>query len=179
MLIPLRPTTTPSSTSSASRAAPTLAAPSARNVASFKSRSRCRHWGVALEALADQPRALSHQLQDLLLDLDLFLARAAQGAEEAAFGGEYGIGDKGANLEKAGDAAARKLFLGVGRVVRTALDHEPAYALRPGQGDVLGDVENVASVAREDDVLLVDHQARLREIGRPETGRLGQPRQDP
>src|SRR5439155_18916888 len=166
------------STTSSSRAAPTLASPPPRKVTSFKSWSRCRRRGVAPEALADEPRALAHQLQDLLLDLDLFLARAAQCAEEAALRGEHRVGNKGANLEQPCHAAARKLFLRVGRVVRTALDHEPAYALRPRQGDVLGDVEHVASVAGEDDVLLIDHQPGLRKIGRAETGQLGQPGQD-
>src|SRR6266446_4785197 len=126
-----------SSTTSPSRTAPTRAAPPARKVTSLislrlRGRGRGRRRGCfAPEPLADQSRAFAHQLEDLLLDLDPFLARPAERAEEAALGGEDGVGDKGANLQQPGHAAARKPLLRVGRVVRPAFDHETAHALRP------------------------------------------------
>src|SRR5438128_2119788 len=71
----------------------------------------------------------------------------------------------------------RELLLRLARVVGSALDHEAAHTLRPGQGDVLGDVKQVAPVAREDDVLLVGDEPGLGQVGRAQAGQLGKPLQ--
>src|SRR5205085_2972792 len=85
--------------------------------------------------------------------------------------------DERADLEQPGHAAAGKLLLGVGRVMRTALDDKAANTFRPGQRHVLWDVKEVTSVAREDDVLLVGGQARLRQVRRAQPGQVREPRQ--
>src|SRR2546425_556158 len=150
------------SPSPSGRSTPTRDAPSAWKVTSLTSRPRSRR-RVASEPLADEPGAFAHQVQDLLLDLDLLLAGPAQGAEEPALRREDRVGDKRADLQQPGDAAARELLLGVARVVRPPLDHEPAHALGPGECHVFRDVKHIASIAGEDDVLLVRDEARLRE----------------
>src|SRR5437660_9796838 len=112
-----------------------------------------------------------------MLDFPLLLARTAERPEEPALGGEHGVGDEGPDLEQPGDAALGKLFLRLARVVRAALDDKPAHPLGPGQGHVLRDVEEIAAVAREHDVLLIHGQPRLGQVRGAEARELGEPRQ--
>src|SRR5256712_5949552 len=101
--------------------------------------SRAR--GGSVHPLAQQPGALAHQLQDLVLDVDLTLAGATKRAEELAVGREHRVGHECPNLEQAGDAALWKGPGYVLGVVGGAFDDEAAHGLRPGQRDPFGDVK--------------------------------------
>src|SRR5581483_3181868 len=122
-----------------------------------------------------EPGAFAHEGEELRLDVDRLLTRAAQRPEPVTIGGEDRVGDERADVEQARDRAAREGLLRIGRVVRPALDYEAADALGPRQRDVLRDVEQLARVVREDDVLRVLDEARLGEVGRAEPGELGEP----
>src|SRR6266446_160956 len=132
----------------------------------------------APDTLAQKPGALAHQVEDVVLDVDLSRARAAQGAEELAIACEYRVRDEGPDLQKTGHAAPRKRFRHVLRVVGSTFDHESADCLRPRQRDSLGDVEDLTLVVGEEDHLLVFLEPRFGEIGRAQARELGEPLED-
>src|SRR5260370_31339706 len=132
----------------------------------------------APDTLAQKPSALAHQVEDLVLDVDLALARAAQGAEKLAIGCEHRVGDEGPVLQETGHAAPRKRLRHVLRVVGSAFDHESADCLGPRQSHAFGDVEDLARVVGEEDQLLVFLEPRLGEIGRAQARKLGEPLED-
>src|SRR5260370_35884451 len=105
----------------------------------------------APDTLAQKPGALAHQVEDLVLDVALALARTAQGAEKLAIGCEHRVGDEGPDLQETGHAAPRKRLRHVLRVVGSALDDESADSLGPRQSDAFGEGQNRAPGVRHED----------------------------
>src|ERR1700687_3050030 len=51
------------------------------------------------DPLAEKAGAFAHQVEDLVLDVDLAFARTAQGAEEFAVGREHRVRDEGPDFQ--------------------------------------------------------------------------------